>query len=251
MSKSRINTKKTRTHRRKVTIKARTKKRFKQEGTRRPMMITAAACLLYARNRTMSALQVIQGLGLFKCHASKVLYQRMNTCGLAVSHKKILQTVDKLSVHYDKGVLGWKKMLESVGSHTEIEATSVEGSHVESGGVHTEIEATTVEGSHVESGGVHMDIEATTVEGSHMESGGVHTEIEATTVEGSHVESGGVHMDIEATTVEGSHMESGGVHTEIEATTVEGSHVESGGVHMDIEATTVEGSHVESGGVHM
>ncbi|KAI8515750.1 Protein unc-80 [Branchiostoma belcheri] len=250
MSKSRINTKKTRTHRRKVTIKARTKKRLKQEGTRRPMMITAAACLLYARNRTMSAWQVIQGLGLFKCHASKVLYQRMNTCGLAVSHKKILQTVDKLSVHYDKGVLGWKKMLESVGSHTEIEATAVEGSHVESGGVHTEIEATSVEGSHVESGGVHMDIEATTVEGSHMESGGVHTEIEATSVEGSHMESGGVHTEIEATSVEGSHVESGGVHMDIEATSVEGSHMQSGGVHMDIEATTVEGSHMESGGVH-
>ncbi|KAI8516378.1 hypothetical protein Bbelb_049590 [Branchiostoma belcheri] len=63
-----------RTHSRKVTIKARTKKRLKQEGTRRPVMITAAACLLYARNRTMSALQVIQGLGLFKCHASKPIH---------------------------------------------------------------------------------------------------------------------------------------------------------------------------------
>ncbi|KAI8496735.1 Protein unc-80 [Branchiostoma belcheri] len=139
--------------------------------------------------------------------------------------------------------------MESGGVHMDIEATSVEGSHMESGGVHMDIEATSVEGSHVESGGVHTEIEATSVEGSHMESGGVHMDIEATTVEGSHVESGGVHMDIEATSVEGSHMESGGVHMDIEATTVEGSHMESGGVHMDIEATTVEGSHMESGGV--
>ncbi|XP_066302187.1 uncharacterized protein [Branchiostoma lanceolatum] len=218
-------------------MKATKKRRTKQDGARHPMMITAAASLFYARNRNMSTLQVIQGLGLFKCHASKVLYQRMNTCGLAVSHKKILQTVDKLSANYNREVLAWKAGVERKGRSSQTAQSDV---HMQSGehGEHTQGESNSSQTAqsdvHMQSGehGEHTqgesDSSQTAQKDVHMQSGehGEHTQGESNSSQTAqsdvHMQSGehGEHTqgesDSSQTAQKDVHMQSGehGEHTQ-------------------------------------
>ena len=76
-------------------------------------LVTAAACLLKARNQQMSALQYIVSIVLHNSGAKKKAFTRLNRLGMAMSHKRTLVKLHQMAAKFDTSLVDWKQSIES------------------------------------------------------------------------------------------------------------------------------------------
>ena len=75
-------------------------------------LVTAAACLLKAKNQQMSALQYIVSIVLHNSGAKKKAFTRLNRLGVAMSHKRTLVKLQQMAAKFDTSLVDWKQSIE-------------------------------------------------------------------------------------------------------------------------------------------